>query len=291
MKRSVITNGSRIDRAAVMSLSILVLVLAAAAQSAYATDLFLNDGVTLEPQGGGTTDTIKLRKLAVPDLGFRSGVFKWTPAKNAWVKEGVLTNDGYYEWLGVFKHADSTGVGFELAGIGTGIDAVAFTTPKGVSYDLAYGETVQGIDVYKYGTAVLPLNQTDFGNGKYVLTYTLKTGKKVVRTCYLNAAYPTAVKIAYPATGATGVPLTPSLKWSALGAARYEVAIWDTQSNQEVYRVYLDDALETSLSHTLPSGVLQAGGHYRFNLNAISPMVNCGQRGVEMSVEFTTAGS
>lgn len=252
-----------------------------------AADVYLSDGVTLEPQA--SMDTIRLRKLALPNQGFRAASFKWDPAKSAWVKDGSFVSDGFYEWLEIVKYEGGNGIGFDLAGIGTGIKSVSFKSPNGQVYSLSPEPAVQGIQVFRYRADNLPANQSSFPKGRYVLTYKLSNGTVNKRVCYQNAAYPGAVKIGYPAAGAADVPAAPTLAWSAVGAARYQLRILDGQTDAEVYQAFVDNAIETNQSYALPAGVLQAGHAYRMVVTATSPMVNCAQRGVQTSVPFSVA--
>ena len=246
--------------------------------------LFAGEGVTLEPQGA--TDTIKLRKLGVPNVGFKSGRFQWDPAQNAWVQKGNLAADGFYEWMDLINRGDH--LNFEAEGIAIGVSSATLKTPKGDVYSLLPNWSWEGFSGYYYSSEGLPIGQQSFTNGKYVFTYRLTSGKTVTRTCYLSGTYPNSVRITSPSNGATGVPVNPTIRWTAIGAASYRIYVSDG-GEDEVWKTDIANAHEVNLAQAIPPGVLKSGTRYRVDLHAQSPRVNCGYKTLTAGVEFTTA--
>ena len=254
------------------------------ASAALGGSLFVGEQVTLEPQGA--TDTIKLRKLGVPNVGIKSGRFQWDPAQNAWVQKGNLAADGFAERMVLTNYGDA--VDFEAAGIAIGVSSATLKTPRGDVYSLLCDGTWKGFCAYMYFSERLPIGQQSFTNGKYVFTYSLTSGKTVTRTCYLSGTYPSAFRITSPKNGATDVPTNPTIRWTAIGAARYRIWV-DEDGGDGIWRIDVDNPHEVNLAQAIPAGVLKPGTRYRISMNAESPRVNCGYKALGAGVEFTTA--
>ena len=286
-------NTSRARQAPLRRLRLSVLGLAAlAATPVGAVDLVVTTLSSLE--SFQDTTSLRLRKLLVPNQGFKSGVFKWDAIKNAWVLKGALkADDTYYGGVQLWKMFDMQSTPqsekLELWAGGFGVKAISFKSPAGAVYSASctadgtrWGMNMFGCD------EDLPVGQTEFGNGKYVITYTLTSGQKVSRNSYLSGAYPPLETITYPANGATNVPVAPTVKWTAYGATQYDFLIRDTAQN-EVYDTSISNAIDGNLSHTVPAGRLQPGTRYYLTIEAKGPVVNGGSKGLKKSVEFTTA--
>jgi hypothetical protein len=256
------------------------------ASAAQGGSLFVHEGVTLESQGAA--DIIKLRKLGVPDVGIKSGRFQWDPAQNAWMQKGSLAADGFSEWMALTNYGDA--VDFEAAGMAIGVSSATLKTPKGAVYSLRVEGPWEGFSAYMYSSERLPIGQQSFTDGKYVFTYRLASGATVTRTCYLSGTYPNSVKITSPSNGATGVPVNPTIKWTAIGAASYRIFVnEDGGDGDDVWRIDVNNAHEVNLAQSIPPGVLKRGTRYHVSVNAESPRVNCGYKVLEAGVDLTTA--
>ena len=284
---------SRARQATLRRLRLSVLGLAAvAAMPVGAVDVFVTSYSSLE--SFQDTTSLRLRKLFVPNQGFKSGLFKWDAIKNAWVLKGALkADDTYYGEIQLWKNFQRQPTPqlekLTIYAGGFGVKAISFKSPAGALYSASCSPdgTFFGMNLFRCDED-LPVGQTEFGGGKYVVTYTLTSRLKVSRNFYLSGAYPPLENITYPANGATRVPVAPIVKWTAYGATQYEVAIRDTAQN-EVYHTFIYNSIDGNLSHTVPAGKLQPGQRYYLTIFAQGPMVNGGSKGLVKGVEFTTA--
>lgn len=286
-------NTSRARQAPLRRLRLSVLGLAAlAATPVGAVDLVVTPLSSLE--SFQDTTSLRLRKLLVPNQGFKSGLFKWDAVKNAWVLKGALkADDTYYGEVQLWKHFGMQPTPqrekLSIHAGGFGVKAIAFKSPAGVVYRTSCSPDGTQFGMKMFGCDEdLPVGQTEFGNGKYVVTYTLTSGLKVSRDFYLSGAYPPLENITYPANGATHVPVAPIVKWTAYGATQYDFIIRDT-AQSEVYDTSISNAIDGNLSHTVPAGKLQPGRRYYLTIEAKGPVVNGGSKGLKKTVEFTTA--
>jgi hypothetical protein len=234
--------------------------------------------------------SLRLRKLVVPNQGFKSGEFKWDAVKNSWVQQGALAaDDKYYADIQIWKLFGIRSVEkLSLGAGGFGVTAIAFKSPKGVVYSAICSADGEQLGMTMFGCEKdLPVGQTEFGNGSYVVTYTLASGQQVSRKYYVSGDYPIFSGITYPPNKAVNVSLTPTVKWTAYGATGYDLIIRDTAQN-DVYGPYITNATESTLTHTVPSGVLQRNTRYYLTIEANGPRVNGGTKGIKHMVEFNT---
>lgn len=238
---------------------------------------------------------MRLRKLLVPDVGFKTGVFAWDAAQNAWVLNGKLTGDDkYFGVLQLWQHygQQATAQSEKLSLFAGGLDvtAVQFKSPDGAVHDnlCTADGTFSGLNMFACDTADLPVGQTAYAPGKYVVRYQLGSGGTVSRTFYISGNYPTGLAVAAPGQGATGISVTPTVKWTAYGATGYDFILRDADQN-EIYGASIPNAIDSSLSHTVPAGVLQPNSRYYLTIEANGPVVNGGTKGIKKTVEFTTA--
>jgi hypothetical protein len=274
-----------------LRLSVLGLA-ALAAMPVGAVDLVVTTLSSLE--SFQDTTSLRLRKLLVPNQGFKSGVFKWDAIKKAWVLQGALkADDTYYGGVQLWKMFDMQPTPqrekLSLYAGGFGVKAISFKAPAGALHSASCSPDGTQFGMNMFGCDEdLPVGQTELGDGKYVVTYTLTSGLKVSRNFYLSGAYPPLENITYPANGATLVPVAPVVKWTAYGATQYDFIIRDTAQN-EIYDTSIGNAIDGNLSHTVPAGKLQPGRRYYLTIEAKGPVVNGGSKGLKKAVEFTTA--
>jgi len=247
---------------------------------------------TLETKEG--TNSFRLRKLIVPDQGFKYGDFTWNAANNSYALTGPLKADGnYYGRIELWKRYEDQAVpqSESISGWagGIGVNSIEFKSPKGVTYsaECKSEDAEWGLQTFKCSKGGLPVGQTEFGNGKYVVTFSLASGQKVTRDYYVSGNYPTRFNITYPVHGSTNVPTSPTVKWVAVGAAGYDFIINDANQN-EVYCTYLSNSIDAIVSHVIPSGTLQPNTRYYLTIEANAPKVNGGTKGFKKRVEFTT---
>ncbi len=256
-----------------------------------ATQISIDRSYTLE----GLPDAFEMRKIGSTNGGFKRGLFRWDPATNSWILQGKLKQDDpYFGSVRLWKkyYADDGSLSSEALDItagGADVETVEFAAPSGSVYTTLcnFEGTTFGIKLFGCGKE-LPPGQTEFGNGKYVVTFVLTSGARVSRNYFVGGGYPTQFNIKSPAASATNVPTAPTIKWTTVGAAHYDIIIRD-DVGASVYGGEVSNSIDASLSHAVPAGVLQPNKSYSLTIEPNSPVVNGGSKGARKRVQFTTA--
>jgi hypothetical protein len=260
--------------------------------SARAVELMSSGLTSIEALG--TVDSFRLRKLFVENQGLKTGVFTWNASENAYVLNGELQSDDNYFgtiqlWKLFWTLADPQSEKISVFAGGIGVQSVSFKSPKGIVYTGCGSDgSAFGFNMFNCEIGDLPVGQTDFGNGKYILTYHLQSGKNVTRSVFLSVAYPAKLIINYPTNGTSNVSVTPTVEWTAIGATGYDFIIRDAAQNS-VYGTGIYNSIDSSLSHTVPAGALLPNMQYYLTIEANGPVVNGGTKGFKKVVAFTTA--
>lgn len=273
------------------------------AKGVCAVGLILNSGFTSAEQVSAgwftrldvmNTQNIQLRKLLTPRSGFKTGIFTWNSGTNSWILKGSLKQDDkYYASVRLWKKYSSDGSPTEAFGLDTGgidVKSIKFTSPSGQSY-ASICENIGvnfGMNSFECDKE-LPVGQTEFKNGKYVVIFTLTSGAQVTRAIYLNGSYPASFGISYPKNSTSNIPTNPLIKWTALGAVEYDLIIRDLQKNNEIYGAYVSNSIDTTLTHQVPAGVLKPSTAYELTIEPNGPVVNGGSKGLKKRVKFRTA--
>lgn len=250
-----------------------------------------------QPKSETNYKSFKLQKMLIPNKGFASGTFGWNSVRNSWDLKSSLPieNPSLYGTIELWKcyYTNPSPVSETLtiwAG-GFGVTGVSFISPKGKTYtNCKYDGTVEGRAKFNCEVEHLPVGQTEFTSGRYIIKYKMAgTSTPVTRYDYLSGSYPTQFKITYPTMNAVNVSKTFTAKWTAVGAGFYDFCLREDGNDETVYNSGITNNIATSLSLKIPmSANLKPNTKYELTIEAKAPEVNGGAKGIKKSVVFTT---
>lgn len=238
--------------------------------------------------------SIRIRKMVVAGQGFKYGTFVWDPIGNAYKLSGTLkTDDTYFGRVELWrKYGTQSTVQSEdltiFAG-GIGVQSAQFTSPLGATFACTRDSSDFGFSIFLCGSGELAVGQTQFSNGRYLLKFTLTGGATATRSYYVSGGYPASLSITFPANASANISATPTLRWSAIGAASYDVIIREVSSGKTVYGGGVYNSIATSLSLVVPPGKLLPNTLYRLTIEALAAQINGGARGLKREAVFKTA--
>lgn len=251
-------------------------------------------GTKFQPSDDGLS--FILQKILIPNKGFAKGTFVWNTVRNSWDLKGPFSMEkpSLYARIELWKNywVNPTPVNEEItiwAG-GIGVTGVSFVSPKGVTYtNCTAEETREGVNMFGCEKEHLPVGQTEFTSGKYVVKFNVSGyAAPVTKNYYVSGAYPLQYNITYPQMGATNIPTSFPAKWNAVGAGFYDFSIRDYETGDHVYGTRIHNSSSTILTHTIPAGILSPNTKYDITIEALAPEVNGGHKGIKKSVIFTT---
>lgn len=238
--------------------------------------------------------SIRIRKMVVAGQGFKYGTFVWDPTGNAYKLSGTLkADDTYFGRVELWrKYGTASTVQSESLSIfagGIGVQSAQFTSPLGATFACTSDSSAFGLSIFSCGSGELAVGQTQFGNGRYLLKFTLAGGVTATRNYYVSGGYPASLSITFPANASANISTTPTLRWSAIGAASYDVVIREVSSGKTVYGGGVYNSVGTSLSLVVPPAKLLRNTSYRLTVEALAAQINGGARGLKREAVFTTA--
>lgn len=251
----------------------------------------LEDYQPLEHQTG-----FVLQKLLIPQKGFAKGKFLWNATRNSWDLSGPFNvetpslNATIELWKNYADKPTPIGEQITIWVAGVGVTGVSFVSPKGITYDNCTSDGLfEGLTQFVCDIGSLPIGQTEFTSGKYVINYTVSGNPTPVqRSYYVNGTYPSSFSITYPLNGSTNIPTSFTAKWMAVNASKYDFMVRDYNTGNEVYGDYFSNSIATSLSVKIPAGTLSPNTKYILSIEALAPIVNGGHKGIKKVVIFTT---
>lgn len=272
-------------RAAMLALG-LAAGLPTCAETVVATGL-----ISVEPI---SENAIRLRKLFVPGQGFKYGAFVWDPIENAYRLSGTLKpDDNYFAniqlWRKYGTQASAQSEALDIFTGGIGVQSAQVRSPLGASLNCTLDGSELGVNRFLCGSGELAVGQTQFGNGRYIVTYTLTGGAVVTRSYYLSGGYPSSLVISFPAHASTNVPTAPTLRWTAIGAANYDIIIRTLSSGATVYSKGFLNSIGTGFTLAVPAGHLAPNTTYKLTIEALGANTNGGAKGFKRESVFTTA--
>ncbi len=247
-----------------------------------------------QPLNNGTG--FVLQKMYIPQKGFAKGKFIWNATRNSWDLSGplIMETPSLYARIELWKHyADNTTPVAESLTIwagGVGVTGVSFVSPKGITYNnCTLDGSFQGLAEFNCDIGNLPIGQSEFTSGKYVINYTVSgSPTPVQRNYYVNGTYPSSFSITYPQNGSTNIPKSFTAKWQVVNAGEYDIGVKDFNTGNYIYTQRIFNSIATSLSVSIPAGILSPNTKYIFKIEALAPTVNGGHKGIKKSVIFTT---
>ncbi len=270
--------------------AVLALCLAAGL-SAHAETVVSHNQISVEPI---SENALRIRKLFVPGQGFKYGAFVWDPVENAYRLSGTLKpDDGYFAnvqlWRKYGTQASAQSESLDIFTGGIGVQAAQVRSPLGASLNCTLEGSELGVNNFLCTSGELAVGQTQFGNGRYIATYTLAGGATVIRSYYLSGGYPSSLVISAPAHASVNVPTAPTLRWTAIGAANYDIIIRALSSGATVYSKGFLNSIGTSFTLAVPAGHLAPNTAYKLTVEALGANINGGAKGIKREAVFTTA--
>jgi len=263
--------------------------------SASAEDVFIAAPMTnFQPSHDGLS--FNLQKILIPNKGFAKGKFAWNATRNSWDLSDSFTMEtpSLYArielWKNYWENPTPVSEKITIWVGGFGVTGVSFVSPKGVTYtNCTANGTFDGMKMFVCEEAQLPVGQTEFTSGKYIIKYNV-TGyaSPVTRTYFLSGSYPLQFNITYPAMNAVNIPRRFTVKWNAVGAGFYDFCVYNATTGDAVYGTSIVNSSATSLSYTIPTGILAPNTKYKITIETLAPAVNGGHKGIKKSVRFTT---
>ncbi len=175
-------------------------------------------------------------------------------------------------------------------------DAVAsftVTAPDGTVFDLTEDCWIDLTKQYWASFTKDKFKSNAFPSGKYVAKVVDKSvpAKTLTQTDSLTVGFLAPATLTYPANGASGVPLTPTLKWNAVSGAKfYRVHVFNNSWGEPVYwKPPINPINVYRNSFTVPEGVLKPNCQYRLQIEARDSDKNLSKRSRSQWVTFTTA--
>lgn len=272
-------------RAAVLGLGL------AAGLPAHGETVVSHNQISVEPI---SESAIRIRRLVVPGQGFKYGAFVWDPVENAYRLSGTLKpEDSYFAniqlWRKYGTQASAQSEALDIFTGGIGVQSAQVRSPLGASINCTIDGSELGVNNFLCTSGELTVGQTQFGNGRYIVTYTLSGGATVTRSHYLSGGYPSSLVISSPAHASTNVPTAPTLQWTAIGAANYDVIIRTLSSGATVYSKGFLNSIGTRFSLAVPAGTLLPNTAYKLTVEALGANINGGAKGFKRESVFTTA--
>ncbi len=238
--------------------------------------------------------SIRIRKMVVAGQGFKYGTFVWDPIGNAYKLSGTLKSDDAYFgrielWRKYGTQLTAQSEALSIFAGGIGVQSAKFTSPLGATYACTSDGSDFGFSIFQCGSGELAVGQTQFGNGRYVLTFTLQGGGTATRSYYVSGGYPASLSITFPTNASANISTTPTLQWSAIGAAGYDVIIREASSGKTVYEKGVNNSIATIISLVVPPARLLRNTSYRLTIEALAAQINGGAKGIKREAVFTTA--
>jgi hypothetical protein len=175
-------------------------------------------------------------------------------------------------------------------------DAVAsftVTAPDGTVFDLTEDCWIDLSKQFWASYTKDKFKSKAFPSGNYVAKVVDKSvpAKTLTQTDSLTVGFLNPATITYPANGATGVPLTPTLKWNAVsGAKYYRVYVFNNSWGEPVYWKHPINTISVYRnSFTVPVGALMPNCQYRLCIEARDSDKNLSKRSRSAWITFTTA--
>lgn len=171
------------------------------------------------------------------------------------------------------------------------ITSLTVTAPDGTVFDMTEDCWLDLSKEFWNAYTKEQFKSQNFPSGVYTAKVVDKTGKTLSQSDSLTIGFINAAAVTYPANGATGVPLTPQIKWSAVaGAQHYRLLLFNNSWGEPVYWKFPINTKNVYRNFfTVPAGDLKPNCQYRLCIEARDSDKNMNKRSRSQWFTFTTA--